>query len=258
MADEATMRADFAKYMDSDGLLTPTENPPPNSTGNGILYTAFMYMTYKQYGFLTDTDKTNYSKTLTACQVNGNPGLYNRAPGKFDLEAPDDYIGLVASSATQWTDLPYATDVLNYGKSTSYLGLIHYIYNNVSPGTFSIQAWYGRQPQLPAHFAYSAGVTPAFWRQVWWALTIGTSGMKTPTDPNSWTLSWLLLSTAPTNSFISKTAAKIWYQRFSKAFPGGMKDVFSTYFQNPNHPLALYFIDTLPILGNGSSGNPLI
>ena len=247
-APQAQMRNDFAQYTDSDGLLTPSYHPGINSTGNGILYTAFYYMTLCQWSVINATDKQSFVTTIQACRANQINGLYNRSPEALNnQEGPDDYYGLASGAGQSYANVQMASDILTYGQSTSYLGIFHYIYNNVNPGQFTLQSWMGRQFQLVAHFLFCNGKTPALWRRIWWCLSILFSSTKNPNGANDIILTWCQAAAMNDKRFfICHWFRNQWKKRLLKNYPQGMAQVFAIYFNNPNHPLALWFQTVFP------------
>lgn len=232
------MRQDFALYTDSDGLLTSQPNPTPASSGNGLLYTSYEYITYLQWGVLTDDDKAKFVQTVQGCRSNGINGLYNRAPEKIgDQEGPDDYYGLASAGSVNALNVQIGPDIYNYGQTT-YYGLFSYMYNNVTPGKFTFQAWFGRQSELVAHIQMAAGKTPEYWRQLYWCASIAVASVSNPSDANHVVLDWAQCNNILPGLDMLKSSALAWKQRMLKNYPNGMQQVFALYFNDANHPLA--------------------
>lgn len=234
---------DYARYTDPNGLISG-QRSPTSSSGNAILFTAQMVCVLNQRGLLTreilDQTKIAIKKE---CQI--VPGLFRRARNWKDQEGPDDYVGLAC------IDEEFAQDILAYGRNHSFHFpwswgplRLRYYYENGSPGILTDkEAWLGRQQQLIAHWQYAAGETPNFIRRFIWRETIKITG-KTGPDPDqpggqdAWILSAMLLE----NHF-DPVIARQFYRELYKVFPGGMPQVFSRYFADPEHPTAKYWVD---------------
>lgn len=242
---EKQMRKDFAVYTDSVGLLSNIPNPPLNSTGNGLLYTSFYYMTLYLWGVLTEDDKNQFVSVVQSCRKDSINGLYNRSPQKTDQEGPDDYLGIVAASCKNALNVPLADQVYQYGLSTG-TAPFNWIYNNETPGVFTMDAWFGRQLQLPAIFSLGAGVQPPLWRKLWMIGAIQLGGTSNPQDNNGVILSWCSCATMDPADTMLKDYALYWIGQVLKNYPNGMKEVWSTYFNNPSHPLAVWSVTEFP------------
>lgn len=232
------LRDEIESYRDMDGLVAPKRTFPGqrNASGNGILYTAEYFLLLDLRGeLLHPKDPADFMAVLLSCQ--NEPGLFNRSPVHPDQEAPDDYLGLVLASEV--LRLPYAMDIWAYGDRN------HFVYNNVRPGKFTWTAWFGRMPQVVAHFQWCAGFTPALWRRLWWCGAVATAGFRGKGGEDAWILSWLLtriIEREHVGDSLERMAIKIWRWRLKRAYPGGMKGVFSRYF-GPEHPIAKYWVD---------------
>ena len=101
-------------------------------------------------------------------------GLYNRSLTKKEQNGPDDYIGV--ATASRWMDAPFARYILLRGMLHRFF-CFRWIYNNVVPGQFTGQAWFGRMPHVIAHFHWCAGIEPNPFLQLYWAMAIIWSGL---------------------------------------------------------------------------------
>lgn len=235
------LRQDFALYTDPNGLLVSEPNPGINTSGNGLLYTGYYYMTLKLYGILTDADSQKFEQTVQACRKDGINGLYNRTPTKTDQEGPDDYYGIVSAASANYLNAPMSTDVYRYGNDTR-VDLVNWVLNNESPGQFSLSAWLGRMPQFVAHCEMAAGKRPAIWRRAVWLSSVQLSDASNPDGNQSIVLTWLRAATIAPRMRAMKLVAKDFRKRVMKNYPRGMKDVFAIYFNNPDHPLAKWAV----------------
>lgn len=238
-----TLREEIARrgFIDGDGLITPRPclALEHNVSGNGLLYTAeyLIWMIYaKEYQPVID--RAYWFSVAGECLV--EPGLLKRSPTHPDQQGPDDYIG--AAAASYFIDQGLlAKTILEYGRThpARWKGLpVHYVYNNVKPGEFSSSAWLGRQPALIAHLQFCAGETPALWRQLAWAAAIL---MAKPESQDDWVLSSLLVMVAGDRTWVTRQASRRWKENFKQAWPGGLKQVLTAYFNlQEAHPLATW------------------
>lgn len=160
------------------------------------------------------------------------PGLLMRSPAHLDLqEGPDDYVA--AGFYADMIDRVYAKEILKYGRSQKWLGLIpKYLYNNVNPGVFTGSAWIGRQQQVIAHLQWAAGETPPMWRRLWWASVILLSAyVAERDDQDGKVLSWMLIKVAyHKGGWLERFVSDRWVKIFRLQYPGGIGQVLKDYF----------------------------
>jgi len=253
------IRIDIKAFTDQYGLITPDGKP----SGNGLLYTAEYLALLHQRGELTKSDEDHFRDVILSCEK--RIGLFNRHPDHPDQQAPDDYMGIACASAL--IDPAIARSVLFYGRSipAKASDMIHdsnlplmvkmlllvlvgdgelkYNYNNVTPGTASKNSWMGRQPQLIGGLQMAAQEKLSTWRLIYWCLVIATSGLFKPQDQDSWRLSYLCLYYGSNYNWMTKLTAQVWWRRFKKHWPGGVKELRAKYFNNSEHPLSKYVED---------------
>lgn len=245
-AQEQQMRADFAQYTDPDGLVSQDINPGINTSGNGLLYTSYYYTYLDMYGVLTDADRQRWTQIVQACRKDGINGLYNRTPTKTDQEGPDDYYGITMSASPRVTETQMASDVFQYGQNNYVLAVVNWVFNNQNPGQFSFSAWMGRQPQFVAHVEMAVDRLPEMWRRPVWMLTLLLSKTGNPDGNQEIVLNWPLAANVNPKLFGMRMVAKDWKRRVQRNYANGMKQVFSTYFNNPSHPLAVWAVTDFP------------
>lgn len=221
---------DFSKYEDKHGLIQPGIGI---GSYNGLLYTSIAVVLLRKHG--QDDAALRYILNMKKCQSPLDPGLYNRTPeGIGGQEGPDDYIGICAASRA------LAFQVVDYGRRNLWN------FNNVSPGTFSLKSWLGRQPGLVAHMLYGANQLPGAFRRFSWAVGILLSAGAKPTNQDIWMLSWLLITAferidgAP--SLMGRLAVAWWDRQLLKKFgPEGLKKL--VYLEgNTNHAINRWWI----------------
>lgn len=234
-----TIRDDFARYTDVIGLLTEHRDQPQRSSGNGILFTAEKLLCFKLLKMVTYSDFEDYYRSIAHCRVLS--GLFQRAPGDNDQQAWDDLIGLAAM-------LPEAAkEILEYGeRPVGDLGL-SFFYNNRNPGSLyepngidvNWRAWLGRNPAFVAHLYFCCDREPPLYARAAWVTNLLLAGKDQDQDP--WVLNRFLIEGNRKPRPIERWAARVWWSRFRKAYPGGMSTLFMRYFANPGHPLAVHW-----------------
>lgn len=230
---------DFESFQDSIGLIQPREGAGKDgscASGNGLLYTgeACAVMGSDEISYF----RNSFASALNACER--YPGLFLRHPKCTDQESVDDYVGIGAAS--YFLASGHAERVLERGNRFPFLlfGVLplRFYYANEGQSSFDLRAWLGRFPALIAHLRYAAGQPPGFIPSLVHALSIAFSPWKNEDEP---ILSWLMLRVAENQSGPARMAGKIFRARLvHKYMDGGMKQVFSLYLGNPNHPIAKY------------------
>lgn len=229
-------------YTDRFGLV---QNERNHTSGNGLLYSAEMYIILNRLGLLDDIDKQKIKQVIRNCQQ--EPGLFNRHPESREQNAQDDMIG-VASLVHElgWKDI--AEEILAYGQKKTFITRLYgfigiflrYVYNNNNPGVFTLGAWLGRYPHLVAHFYFAANKNPPLWRKLWWALVVFLSARQDIKHQDAWQLTWLLCHTAKGKSFICDLAIRYFVNKLDEVTDGeGIGRINGEYFGNMNHPIAI-------------------
>lgn len=253
---------DYKPYTDKFGLVQPEAGSPAGTSGNGLLYTAQAVVAYHDNDDLTQLKALAFDTVFTMCEK--QPGLMMRAPqGKDDQEGPDDYVGCglfssyaddgeLAKRILSYGDVrcitfdPLAEDaskrtlskivyytlrILNLGRG------IRYVYNNVDPGKFTLSSWLGRQPALIAHLKIAAGITPTLLERLVWCAGLWVAPSKDNHD--AWILSWCRVRSWRKRGILEKLSVWMWERKFKKIW-GNPGDLLAAYFNNPNHPNAVY------------------
>jgi len=253
-----SLKEEILSYTDQYGLVTPNGQP----SGNGLLYSAEYLALLDELDNMGPDDVLHFHKVYYNCEK--EKGLYNRHPNHTDQQGPDDYVGIATTAALIRPEM--ARDLLAYGRNNlaPLKGFIveqnklspslkkilvflfgnvrvKYNYNNVNPGTTNRSSWLGRQPQLITTFQMAAKERVALPRLLYWCLVISTSGLFDPKSQDAWSLSYLSLKVGGDHNFLTRLTRSIWRKRFKKHWPGGLNNLFATYFNNPEHPLAKYW-----------------
>jgi hypothetical protein len=250
----------FQSYTDQYGLIT--DNNLGNPSGNGILYTSY---------YAAGLSKKNQldQEKVRLLQVFANnfmqPGLYCRNPSfPGDREAQDDGFGIMAADAfLNPNTRDFTKAILNYGKNTTCngidsldtthstinkflywplkivgLGKIRYVWNNISPNTFSADSWLGRFLNFTAtmEMATQTLVNPFLW--LYWAFWILSMYIGAANN-NDYLLKWCSAIAVEKHGFFTKTVCKLLYSRINKEY-GSFSGLLSSYFNNPNNPLPAF------------------
>lgn len=241
-----SLRDEVGQYRQSDGLVSPEKNPTLDSTGNGILYTSLYFVALVLRGLARKEDLKDFEDTISRCRalVYGGfntyfpiNGCYNRSGTKLDDQnGHDDYIGLALASKLMKTQ--HAADILNHRRL--YSGLFKSVWNNREPGNFTTQAWFGRMPDVVAHFIWCAGERPNVLRRAYWSITLVTAALFNIKDSTSAMLSWCRYMAADDSCPMVRLARWVFEARFKKVWPCGMAQVLGVHFR-PEHPLSIYW-----------------
>ncbi len=214
-----SIQSDFQTYTNSLGFVS---NTPNGSSGNDLLFSAEAAITRKKYGAWNRFDQTLLINNINMSSKIA-PGLYGRPGWRQDQEAPDDYYGLAT------LDPSVANDILTYGQQ-------HWWYFK----TVMAPTWYDplfiRFPGLIAHVKWCAGKKPNIFLRLFWCMSVA---LCSATSQDSWLLNNILTTAAGDKGFIEKIATKIYKYRLKKIW-GTLGNVYAAYFNNKNHPLAIY------------------
>lgn len=243
------LRDEISPFIDGNLLVAPSLVSPGTlkASDNGPMYTAEYYVMLKKLDQIFTEDVLDFQSRIGNCI---NPqGMLNRTPiGQDDgQEGPDDYLG-VLNGCVQFgnTDIPrrFLKAVFKYQGAL----------NNESPGTWTIQSFLIRQPQLlaaivaasfpswknPLHILIRILSIPFF---IYAAGCIAVAGLGDDhNDTDSRRLSWHLMQIMKPVSLLGWIASTIWLRRLYKDYgPTGMQAVASIYYQ-PGHPFAKYWV----------------
>ncbi len=219
---------------------------------NQLLFTG----TYaKLLDLLGALDTATYCRLLTgvyACQVPGNPGLFNRHPGWSNRTiSHDEMNGLMFLDSTGAGNI--AETFIEYGEKHSWA------FVNENPGANGLQLFAGqntplqdgqksralfpyihriRQPRDRCFYKLVAGKKPNALE----VLSFCTAAMLSANDPVSETsgrLMWVFkfLSIDTNSNFMIKYAEKLFYKKLVKDYGAKpLKELFRIYYR-PDHPM---------------------
>lgn len=261
-----TILTNFQQFSDQFGMIT--DNDQGITSGNGNLYTAY-YIFGLYHKNLLDQEKqrltqvysNNFMKSGLYCRNSNFPG---------DREAHDDGFGIMAADAflnPETRDMTKA--IFDYGKNNDCngidsldidhptlnkwlyyplkiigLGKIRYVWNNVSPNTFSASSWLGRFLNFRAtmEMATKKIINPILW--LYWTCWI-LSMYVTSNDNNAYSLKWCSAMAVEGHGPLTNFICKLLYKKIDKEY-GSFSGLLESYFNNPNNPLISFLKNINP------------
>lgn len=211
----------LAHYMDSEGLVTTDRDPGKWTTGNGLLYTGIFYSILALSRQADAADVRRFSDAVDPCWVGEHEGLLERNDGREDLQAHDDYIGVVAASYLLNT--PHASKIESYGSKRCFN------YNNVKPNEFSFRTWQGRFPGLIGFYRAAAKKEQGLIQKLGFSVTITSNALTSKEYYGSKILAWLRIQVIKQQTFDCRDAIEFWERRFRKDY-GSLAALLAGYF----------------------------
>ena len=261
---------DYESFMDEYGLVQPDhkdEKRPPSQ--NGTLFTA-QYIVALNHHKALQFEIARLHKLYLSCE--SLPGLLTRTPAGTlrakEQEGPDNHYAAIYVDMVLHTG--FSKRFLEYGKTakiTKYsadnkpskmeaakwekytkwgyrilkvlgLGNPKKVYNAEKPDTFTLDAYFGRFPQMFGLAKMVAGkwLNPIEWCGIAVSLLIAAYSEKNNQD--KWTLAHMKILVAEKKSFIMRhTVCRLWRKKFKKHYPEGFGEVLSNYFNRPANGL---------------------
>lgn len=211
-----SLKTRILPYLGQDGLVGPKLMNGQGSSDNALMF-------HSEYLIMENRQPENKLFSIIAAEFFQQhleksqmaPGCLARHPGDFSSEGPDDYLGVLAFCK-------------EFGIKTIPQQMLSFGYRNF--GFFSTkertgETWLWRQIQITTAMLMAAGVPSILYPlgTLYTAAVIATSKLNKE-DLDGPRLNWLLIQITRDN-LVCKLAAKIWYKRFKKVFPGGMREV---------------------------------
>ena len=255
----------FQAWTDQYGMVT--NNNQGNSSDNGNLWLA-----HYTYG-LVETYEIDDREKQRILQVYANnfsqPGILCRTPNfPGNRQAQDDLFGIVGAEALlSPNDRKMTRAIYSYGQHIEPKGVdptepfqgaqgrvfllikalcfgkCRWVWNNISPGTFSETSWLGRFPALLAVLQMSLryDINPFFW--LWWAVTaLSTSWFGNSTNNNGDCLILHGCSAAQGYGRLTDWVCRQFHKGIKRKY-GSVGGLMQVYFQNPQHPLCALLKD---------------
>lgn len=270
---------DFKKYRDKYGLNQLTTNGVEGDVSqNGSLFTMEYLLCLLSY-IDNEDGSVNYEIFNDAEEeierlkevykgLENAPGLSVRAPGSTEFNSMDNDAAMLMFSyafgnqeyakrhrdqglnvqcdgvdETQDPDRNHKFLLLARIVSTLQLaGLLKpkNFWNNQNPSKFCFFGWYGRSPGHLGWIDICATGKTTWFRSA--GLWVGQmlSVFSKQDDLDAWKLPYVSWYYLKHRGWAWSLGYRIWVWRLLKRYPGGLKDVYSKYYQDPNHPLRTY------------------
>lgn len=276
---------DFKKYRDKYGMnQLETNGVEGNVSQNGALFTMEYLLCLLSYVENEDgtinheifgeaADEILRLKEVYASLEN-KPGLSVRTPDSTEFDSMDNDGSILLFSAL-FGDRAYAKRHRDHGLNVECTGIDevddvernkkyyflarvistfqlagffkakHY-WNNQRPEKFNLFGWYGRSPGHLGFTDICATGDSTWFRKVGVFVGQMLAIFAKPGSTDPWKLSYIGWYYLKHRGWIWKMGYKIWTHFLMKRYPGGMKDVYSIYYQDPNHPLRKYAKPYMP------------
>lgn len=223
---------EFIKTMNESyfkaGAYHGMKNPDNNSTsGNHHVINATYYTIVNNLGKLTEEDREIANAYISACME--KPGIYNRAPDKFDHQAHDDTVAICATS--KLLHLPHA-------------GLIedipYYYYDNTEETTkFEFKNWHWRFVWPILTYKVCSGKSTNLFYQLGFCYYLYTGTKKKDmTDTSGRILRWLQKEAVKGKYKLVDWFIKKFEDNIARDYTFAMGDVFGIYY-GYDHPFSL-------------------
>lgn len=232
-----SLRAAIQPFRDEDGLIIerPNQSDGPE-TGNGIRERCALELLCYKLGETNRDQLNDFRYTIQSCEAWNRSsvtraqirGIYNRGPRKTEEKAAhDDRRCLSAVSSV--LNLPFARDIYRYGKDN------WWSFNNLKPNTFSLSDCDRRFAGVVPMYRLNAGSILWPFEDVELAAAILVSAFKR--NPGQKVIWWMQVEALEQRGIFGDVTEQWW--NCVKVQYGSMREVFSAYYQNPNHPFAL-------------------
>ena len=252
---------DFKVFEDKYGL---TALNPGETSDNGALFTVEYLLTLLADSTSTDAEKqAEIARVMSVLKsLEPQPGLTVRSPGDTAFESMDNTVAFLTSSGlfdagrfgarleargnTRMTGPDETQDSANNNKLWPWLNALslwrgpNHIWNNQNPELFCLQGWWGRSPAMLGLMKMVQGetVSPFLWLAVLVGQFLGCNADESNTDARK--LPYVTWQFLKNRSWFWKWAYKVWVWTLMRKCPNGMKSVYDTYYQNPDHPMHTY------------------
>lgn len=215
-------------YWDIEDLFADRPNPVGKwNGGNMLLDTAMYYLILRKLGWEpTEQDRERFFNQVFQCAVPSYIGLFNRNPGRTDLQAHDDYTGVAAASS-------FMRPMLARG---IYLhGCEHFwSYNNVEPSKWTAQTFHGRFLGQVPHYHACTDRDPGIFSRLAWVVDLQASAHSE--SASGVRLAWCRVEAMRSRPFAPKLAIAYWEDRVNRIWKD-MGRVFTAY-HGERHPFA--------------------
>lgn len=260
---------DFKKYRDKFGLNSINSNDRPDCvTQNGALFT----MEYLLCLILNKAPEVNdeIDRLQEVFQsLEPRPGLSVRFPGSYEFDSMDN-IGALLTFSLLFGSRKFAARMRLHGVSVDCKGVDNIqdadknykfftlarivsffqclsikpknYWNTEFPECFCFNGWYGRSPGMMGWLDITVADKSTWLRTL--GLFIGQmlSIRAAKGNTDAWKLPYVMWWYLKDRGKIWAWGFKYWKKKLLEMYPGGMKEVYSLYYQDPSHPIREYSI----------------
>lgn len=261
----------FVKYEDQFGLTSlSTSDGRGHTTQNGALFTMeylICLASRTQYVMDIEHEVSRIEDAFKALEK--YPGISVRYPGCHEGESMDNAGSLLTFSAL-YGGREFAKRMYDHGKNLQCTGpyldfgaernikfykiakLLRLgrqpknFWNNDKPNEFCIWGWFGRSPGFMSWLKYCATGKMNPWDAGWIFLSqfIGLFTAYGDTDAKKLPyVNWQLLKN---KDIFWKLSYKLWCWILMRKYKEGMKEVFSLYYRDAEHPIRKYSLPFIP------------
>lgn len=219
------MNASYFRNNTYHGVKDPQVN---STSGNHHIMNAIHYSILNREDALVEQDRAVANTFIDACME--KPGIFNRAPDKFDHQAHDDYIGIACTSKI--LHLPFA-GYINDVK-------LRYYDNTEESTKFELKNWHGRFPWAILTYRLCGGLGANILLQLAFCIYL-YMGIKNKdlTDTSGRILRWLQKENVKGKYKLVDKFIKMWEDDIKAKYPDAMGTVLGIYY-GEEHPFALY------------------
>lgn len=223
---------DYKPFIDKYGLVQPK---PGYTSGNGIRYSAeamYALLTSKSCGTVLASLVGQLDAAIYNCTSFSAPTekvfFIRRHPGG-EPTTVDDYTAAVFAEFLQQAAL-LSRWFLDYGPKQNYI---------YAPDDTDFRFFLGRFLQLYCIANWVAGRKPSLAQEFAWFWSVLSAAFSEGQDEK--VLSWMLVEIGKGRRLIFKPLIWFWKKQLKKHYgEGGIGEVLSRYYGNPNHPNAVY------------------
>lgn len=260
--DEMSLAEEFFKYRDRYGLnqLTSSDGRYGDVSQNGALFT-MEYLICLMEDPATPIETKLFTITRLRAVYDSleiMPGLTLRTPESWEGDSMDN-VGSTLSFSGLFDEGRFARRMRDHGLEVECTGieesdggaLDYYplawflsdfkrpknFWNNANPQKFCLSGWWGRSPGFMGLVDLAATNKTTWFRYlaVFVGQFLGCFSDRGNTDARK--LPYVIWYFLRERSWVWKLGYWLWVRILLWQYPNGMRDVYSIYYQDPNHPI---------------------
>lgn len=220
----------FNGFVDIYGLIhpTPVGGDLEPASNNGLTYTSEAYVLALLTHGVSEQDRGEYFSTLKQCE--DGEGLYDRYPGNNIQNSHDDYTLIAVACYFLSLEDPVLAVVKRLRRD---LGFVN------TDNKLEAKDFLARFVGMVALLKYAAGIRPKLSETAWLAFQIAVQGLRrdgwkivesSPGDTSGKCLNYFRILASYSESWLCRKAANFWFKRMQAVYPGGVTEIFMTYF----------------------------